>query len=198
MGLKESLSKDLKQNKNAYAAGLFSAATSFAQGMVSNRATARAVKTQAYSLRANARLALIQANMQNQYDNEQLANAVWGTYDQRDKMLGYKRAAIAASRFDVSAGDQRLTADDIRQTDSVVSGMNISAYWKAFENERAAMLEANRLEYAAKSADITAKYSSGWTGFAYSATQSTLSGLGAYFSNRYPNMGPGTTVNTLQ
>ena len=69
---------------------------------------------------------------------------------------------------------------------------------QAFENERAAMLEANRLEYAAKSADITAKYSSGWRGFVSSANQSVLSGLGAYFSNRYPNMGPGTTVKTLQ
>ena len=198
MGLKESLAKDLKQNKNAYEVGLFSAATSFAQGMVSNRATARAAKTQAYSLRANARFALMQANTQNQYANEQLANAVWGTYDQRDKMLGSQRTAMAASGFDVSAGDQRLTADTIRQTDAVVSGMNRSAYLQAFENERAAMLEANRLEYAAKSADITAKYSSGWRGFTSSATQSVLSGLGAYFSNRYPNMGPGTTVKTLQ
>lgn len=187
--------KNLNQNRNAYAAGLFSAATTFAQSAESNRATARAAKTHAYSLRADARLILMQANTQNMYANEQLANAVWGRFDQENKMLGYQRAVRAASGFDVSTGDQRLTADTIRQTDAVVSGMNRSAYLQAFENEGAAMLEANRLEYAAESADITAKYSSGWRGFANSASQSLLSGLGAYYFNKYVNMGPGTTVN---
>lgn len=185
------------QNRNALASAIWTAGTSLLQGLTENRMNAAASRASAASLRANARLAIMQANTQNQYLNEQLANQVWGTHDKRDKFLSTQNVAMAASGFDVSAGDMRLTADTIRQTDNVVSGMNRSAYLQAFETNRAAMMEANRLEYAAKSADITAKYSSGWRGFMSASNQSFMSGLGAYFNARYANLAQGQNVKPV-
>lgn len=185
---------DKNQNRNAWASGLWTAGTTLLQNLTENRMNATASRISAVSLRANARLAIIQANTQNQYLNEQLANQVWGTYDQRDKFLSSQNAAMAASGFDVSTGDMRLTADTIRQTDDVVSGMNRSAYLQAFETNRAAMMEASRLEYAAKSADITAKYASGWRSLLSAGSQSIMSGLGAYFNARYSDLEQGQNV----
>lgn len=129
--------------------------------------------------RSQARLALLRANRQSAYINEEAAQQVWNTADAAAKLRGSQVAAMGASGFDVSAGDQRVLQDTERRAAMQAAGINRSAYLQNFENQLQAAMEASRLEYAAKAQDAIRKQNS--------SRKALLSGafaaLGAFASN---------------
>lgn len=118
----------------------------------------RMSRMQANAYRSQARLAMLQADRQNAYLNEASAQDVWNVYNAGRQLQGQQKAAMAASGFDdISSGDYSLINETARQADRQAYGIKRSAYLQAFENTRQARMEANRLEFAARSAEVMGK-----------------------------------------
>lgn len=138
-------------------------------------------KLAASSYKTQAQLSLIQHRNQARLLNEQMAQEVWNTYDRGRSVFGQAQAGMAASGFaDLSAGDYGLLSDIKIGTENVVSGINRSSYLQNAESERQAYLDYLRYDYAAKSAELTAKHSSGWRGMFKAAVQGGMGALGSY------------------
>ena len=121
---------------------------------------------------------------------------MWEVMSERDAFLGQQNAALAYSGFtDVSTGDKRLTEDTRRQFEEYLSGMNRTAALQSFEIWKSSMLEANRLEYAAKRQDLIAKQNSGLSAALNVFTSGALSGLGAYAGAKTVSLGKGYDVS---
>lgn len=165
---------------------LLSGGLSFISNLSSNYVNSKTAGMLADSYRTQARLAILQANQQNQYLNEQGAQEIWNLYDQQNAMLGAQTAAMGASGFDVSSGDQRLLQDTRNKTEAAVSGINRSMFLQAFETTRAARMEASRLNYAAQAQELIKKQYSGLSGIMNAGFSAGLNALGAYFSLKTP------------
>lgn len=174
--------------------GLFAGGISFISNLASNYVNAKTASMLADTYRSQARLTMIQAEQQNAYLNEAAAQEVWNIGQDRDALIGSQYAAMGASGFDVSTGDQRLVQDTRNKADAAISGINRSMYLQAFENTKQAMLEANRLEYAAKSQELIRKQNSGLNSVISALSSGSLSALGAYYSLKMPT-GSAKNVN---
>lgn len=130
----------------------------FGSAIAKGDMAARMSRMQAAAYRSQARLAIMQSERQNAYLNESSAQDVWNIYTQSRQLQGKQKAAMAASGFaDISSGDYSLMNETARQADKQAYGVKRSAYLQAFENSRQARMEATRLEYAARAAEIQGK-----------------------------------------
>lgn len=155
-----------------------------------------AAKADAY--RSQARLVQQAAVQKNKYLNEELGQQVWNLYDQSRALEGQQITAMGASGFtDVSAGDKRLLHDTRLKTEAAVEGLNRTAFLQQFETNRAAAMEASRLEYAAKMQDRIRKNASGWRGLTRVGINLGLSAAGAYFGTSFGKTGYGNDINVF-
>lgn len=130
-------------------------ATSIGSAITQGDMSARMGRMQAEAYRSQARMAILQAEQANANLNASAAQDVWNVYAAGRQFQGTQRTAMAASGFtDISSGDYALIAETARQTDEKATGIATSAYLQSFENTRAARMEAVRLEYAARSAEV--------------------------------------------
>lgn len=141
-----------------------------------NRITA-GMNADAY--RSQARLRLLEAERQQGYINEEVAQDVWNATARGARTISTANAAMGASGFDVSAGDQRIFSNIENEVKQYAAGRNRTAYLQSFETQLDAYLEANRLEYAAKAQDVIKKYNSGGRAL----TAGLFNALGAFASN---------------
>ena len=141
-----------------------------------NRITAR---MNAAAYRSQARMALLQAEQQSGYINEEAAQNVWNIAARASSLRGTQKAAMGASGFDVSTGDKRIIDDTTYRANEAAAGVNRTAYLQAFETQKQAALEASRLEYAAKAQEAIAKRSSPFKAF----IASNFAALGAFAGN---------------
>lgn len=168
--------------------------------LISNTASVymenQVAKASAY--RSQARLVQQTAVQKNKYLNEEIGQQVWNIYDQSRALEGQQITAMGASGFtDVSAGDKRLLRDTRLKTEAAVEGLNRSAYLQQFETNRAAAMEASRLEYAAKMQDRIRKSTSGWKAVGRVLADTTLDAAGMYFGNKAAGSGSGLNINVF-
>lgn len=155
-------------------------------------------KAKASAYRSQARLVQQAAVQKNKYLNEEVGQQVWNLYDQSRALEGQQITAMGASGFtDVSAGDKRLLRDTRLKTEAAVEGLNRSAYLQQFETNRAAAMEASRLEYAAKMQDRIRKNTSGLRGFARLNINLGLDAAGKYYGANLGKMGSGSDINVF-
>lgn len=133
----------------------------------------------AATYRSQARMALLAANRQDSYINEEYAQQLWNVSDAASYLRGIQRASMGTTGFDVSTGDQRLLSDTERRANQQAAGINRTAYLQSFENQMQARLEANRLEYAARSQELIAKQHSPFKAF----VAANFAALGAFAGN---------------
>lgn len=194
----EAWRKKYKESSLATKYGLFSGAMTVFETGLSSMANHSAAKAAAMAYRTNARLALLQGVQQQGYLNEQLGTQMWEVMSERDAFLGQQNAALAFSGFaDVSTGDKRLTEHTKREFADYLSGMNRTAALQSFEIWKSSMLEANRLEYAAKRQDLIAKQNSGLSAALNVFTSGALNGLGAYAGAKTVSLGNGRDVSVV-
>lgn len=170
--------------------------------LISNTASVymenQVAKAKASAYRSQARLVQQAAVQKNKYLNEEIGQQVWNIYDQSRALEGQQVAAMGASGFtDVSAGDKRLLRDTRLKTEAAVEGLNRSAYLQQFETNRAAAMEASRLEYAAKMQDRIRKSTSGWKAVGRVLVDTTLDAAGMYFGNKASGGGSGLNINVF-
>ena len=155
-------------------------------------------KAKASAYRSQARMVQQAAVQKNKYLNEEVGQQVWNLYDVRRALEGQQITAMGASGFtDVSAGDKRLLRDTRLKTDAAVEGLNRSAYLQQFETNRAAAMEASRLEYAAKMQDRIRKSTSGWKAVGRVLADTTLDAAGMYFGGKAAGNGSGLNINVF-
>lgn len=88
---------------------------------------------------------------------ENLAN-IAKLIDEGKDLSGAQMAAIGASGFDVSAGEQRILQDTEEKTKNAMYLANRSAYLQSFELARSTEIENTRLLAAAKMARSQARF----------------------------------------
>lgn len=170
--------------------------------LISNTASVymenQVAKAKASAYRSQARMVQQAAVQKNKYLNEEIGQQVWNIYDQSRALEGQQITAMGASGFtDVSAGDKRLLRDTRLKTEAAVEGLNRSAYLQQFETNRAAAMEASRLEYAAKMQDRIRKSTSGWKAVGRVLADTTLDAAGMYFGNKASSGGSGLNINVF-
>lgn len=170
--------------------------------LISNTASVymenQVAKAKATAYRSQARLVQQAAVQKNKYLNEEIGQQIWNIYDQSRALEGQQITAMGASGFtDVSAGDKRLLRDTRLKTEAAVEGLNRSAFLQQFETNRAAAMEASRLEYAAKMQDRIRKSTSGWKAVGRVLADTTLDAAGMYFGNKAAGSGSGLNINVF-
>ena len=170
--------------------------------LISNTASVymenQVAKAKSSAYRSQARIVQQAAVHKNKYLNEEVGQQVWNLYDVRRALEGQQITAMGASGFtDVSAGDKRLLRDTRLKTDAAVEGLNRSAYLQQFETNRAAAMEASRLEYAAKMQDRIRKSTSGWKAVGRVLADTTLDAAGMYFGSKATGGGSGLNINVF-
>ena len=170
--------------------------------LISNTASVymenQVAKAKASAYRSQARMVQQAAVQKNKYLNEEIGQQVWNIYDQSRALEGQQITAMGASGFtDVSAGDKRLLRDTRLKTDAAVEGLNRSAFLQQFETNRAAAMEASRLEYAAKMQDRIRKSTSGWKAVGRVLADTTLDAAGMYFGGKAAGNGSGLNINVF-
>ena len=170
--------------------------------LISNTASVymenQVAKAKASAYRSQARMVQQAAVQKNKYLNEEVGQQVWNLYDVRRALEGQQITAMGASGFtDVSAGDKRLLRDTRLKTEATVEGLNRSAFLQQFETNRAAAMEASRLEYAAKMQDRIRKNTSGWKAVGRVLADTTLDAAGMYFGSKATGGGSGLNINVF-
>ena len=173
-----------------------------AASLISNTASVymenQVAKAKASAYRSQARMVQQAAVQKNKYLNEEIGQQVWNIYDQSRALEGQQITAMGASGFtDVSAGDKRLLRDTRLKTEADVEGLNRSAFLQQFETNRAAAMEASRLEYAAKMQDRIRKSTSGWKAVGRVLADTTLDAAGMYFGGKAAGNGSGLNINVF-
>lgn len=188
-------------NATAKTAGAipWGAITQVGASLISNAASVytenQVAKAKASAYRSQARMVQQAAVQKNKYLNEEIGQQVWNLYDASRALEGQQITAMGASGFtDVSAGDKRLLRDTRLKTEAAVEGLNRSAFLQQFETNRAAAMEASRLEYAAKMQDRIRKSTSGWKGIGRVLADTTLDAAGMYFSGKAAGSGSGLNI----
>lgn len=140
----------------------------------------QSLRADADTFRTQSRLRLYEAEQEAAYDNLALGKSVWEHADYKKEFGGEQMAAWANSGFtDFSSGDERLTTDTKRKIDRSIETLNRNAQIRHFERNKAARMEAFRLQFAAKAAEKRAKRGLIWDSLS-AITGSTMTGLGAY------------------
>ena len=170
--------------------------------LISNTASVymenQVAKAKASAYRSQARMVQQAAVQKNKYLNEEIGQQVWNIYDQSRALEGQQITAMGTSGFtDVSAGDKRLLRDTRLKTEAAVEGLNRSAFLQQFETNRAAAMEASRLEYAAKMQDRIRKSTSGWKAVGRVLADTTLDAAGMYFGGKAAGNGSGLNINVF-
>ena len=173
-----------------------------AASLISNTASVymenQVAKAKASAYRSQARMVQQAAVQKNKYLNEEIGQQVWNIYDQSRALEGQQITAMGTSGFtDVSAGDKRLLRDTRLKTEAAVEGLNRSAFLQQFETNRAAAMEASRLEYAAKMQDRIRKSTSGWKAVGRVLADTTLDAAGMYFGGKATGNGSGLNINVF-
>ena len=173
-----------------------------ASSLISNTASVymenQVAKAKASAYRSQAKMVQQAAVQKNKYLNEEIGQQVWNIYDQSRALEGQQITAMGASGFtDVSAGDKRLLRDTRLKTEAAVEGLNRSAFLQQFETNRAAAMEASRLEYAAKMQDRIRKSTSGWKAVGRVLADTTLDAAGMYFGGKAAGNGSGLNINVF-
>ena len=173
-----------------------------AASLISNTASVymenQVAKAKASAYRSQARIVQQAAVQKNKYLNEEVGQQIWNIYDQSRALEGQQITAMGASGFtDVSAGDKRLLRDTRLKTEAAVEGLNRSAFLQQFETNRAAAMEASRLEYAAKMQDRIRKSTSGWKAVGRVLADTTLDAAGMYFGGKAAGNGSGLNINVF-
>ena len=173
-----------------------------AASLISNTASVymenQVAKAKASAYRSQARMVQQAAVQKNKYLNEEIGQQVWNIYDQSRALEGQQITAMGVSGFtDVSAGDKRLLRDTRLKTEAAVEGLNRSAFLQQFETNRAAAMEASRLEYAAKMQDRIRKSTSGWKAVGRVLADTTLDAAGMYFGGKAAGNGSGLNINVF-
>ena len=173
-----------------------------AASLISNTASVymenQVAKAKASAYRSQARMVQQAAVQKNKYLNEEIGQQVWNIYDQSRALEGQQITAMGTSGFtDVSAGDKRLLRDTRLKTEAAVEGLNRSAFLQQFETNRAAAMEASRLEYAAKMQDRIRKSTSGWKAVGRVLADTTLDAAGMYFGGKAAGNGSGLNINVF-
>lgn len=122
-------------------------------------------KGQVASLKAQAKeyesqIPLNYAAYRNQvqyWSEENLAN-ISRIRQEYEELSGQQMAAMGASGFDVSSGDQRILLDTALKAKNAIDLENRSTYLQSFELWRSTMIENSRLKAAAEMARSQAKY----------------------------------------
>lgn len=142
--------------------GMTSALLTGALGMMADYTQSR-YNAKALRAQANAYEAQLPLNYEayrtnvNYLSEENFAN-VSRIIDEYEALSGAQMAAMGASGFDVSTGDQRILKDTQQKMRNEVYLANRSTYLQSFEMWRSTMMEENRLLAAAASARSQAKY----------------------------------------
>ena len=173
-----------------------------AASLISNTASMymenQVAKAKASAYRSQARMVQQAAVQKNKYLNEEIGQQVWNIYDQSRALEGQQITAMGVSGFtDVSAGDKRLLRDTRLKTEAAVEGLNRSAFLQQFETNRAAAMEASRLEYVAKMQDRIRKSTSGWKAVGRVLADTTLDAAGMYFGGKAAGNGSGLNINVF-
>ena len=173
-----------------------------AASLISNTASVymenQVAKAKASAYRSQARMVQQASVQKNKYLNEEIGQQVWNIYDQSRALEGQQITAMGASGFtDVSAGDKRLLRDTRLKTEAAVEGLNRSAFLQQFEINRAAAMEASRLEYAAKMQDRIRKSTSGLKAVGRVLADTTLDAAGMYFGGKAAGNGSGLNINVF-
>lgn len=205
-GLEYNPTKVATNNATAQAAGGTAipagAVAQIGASLISNTASVymenQVAKAKASAYRSQARLVQQAAIQKNKYLNEEVGQQVWNIYNQSRALEGQQITAMGASGFtDVSAGDKRLLRDTRLKTEAAVEGLNRSAFLQQFETNRAAAMEASRLEYAAKMQDRIRKSTSGWKAVGRVLADTTLDAAGMYFGGKTAGSGSGLNINVF-
>jgi hypothetical protein len=138
--------------------GLASDAMGIYGGYLGTRGQVRALKAQAreYETQMDLNYDAYRRNV-GYLAEENLAN-VSRIQNEYQEMLGSQSAAMGASGFDVSAGEQRIFRDTEIKADEAKYLANRSTYLQSYELWRSTELENARLKAAAKMARSQAKY----------------------------------------
>ena len=154
----------------------------------------------AKALRAQAKANLTQIGYNNQalvrkkmYLAEENLSVQDALTQERNEMLGAQSAAIGASGFDVSAGEQRVFIDTEVKYGKDFDTNNRTTYCAAVEMERETMLENARLAYEAKLLKSQAKYAKKMA--RVSAVGSFISGLARATGSYIGSSGKNITVD---
>ena len=207
-GLEYNPTKAAADNATAQAAGgggsaiPWGSVAQIAASLISNTASVymenQVAKAKASAYRSQARMVQQAAVQKNKYLNEEIGQQVWNIYDQSRALEGQQITAMGTSGFtDVSAGDKRLLRDTRLKTEAAVEGLNRSAFLQQFETNRAAAMEASRLEYAAKMQDRIRKSTSGWKAVGRVLADTTLDAAGMYFGGKAAGNGSGLNINVF-
>ena len=207
-GLEYNPTKAAADNATAQAAGgggsaiPWGSVAQIAASLISNTASMymenQVAKAKASAYRSQARMVQQAAVQKNKYLNEEIGQQVWNIYDQSRELEGQQITAMGVSGFtDVSAGDKRLLRDTRLKTEAAVEGLNRSAFLQQFETNRAAAMEASRLEYAAKMQDRIRKSTSGWKAVGRVLADTTLDAAGMYFVSKAASGGSGLNINVF-
>lgn len=148
-----------------------------ASGLISNISAGMAQnamsKIQSSALKSQARLGLLRAWRESEYLNEVYGQEVWNTYDNAAIFQGKQKAAWAGSGFmEMTSADKALVRNTRDRADREASGLNRTAFTQALESQRAALVEAARLEGLSKASRIQGKNA---------FVQGIFSGIGSAF-----------------
>lgn len=142
--------------------GMTSALISGSLGMMADFTNsmyqARALRAQATSYEAQMPLNYAAYRQNVNYLAEENFHNVARTIKNYKDLEGAQMAAMGASGFDVSAGDQRIIDDTEQKMKNEVYLQNRTAYLHSFELWRSTEMENNRLKAAADMARVQAKY----------------------------------------
>lgn len=155
----------------------------------SNKTTKMASKAAESAAKINAKLAYQQFATQAGYLNEELGQEIKNTYENMLQSMGTQKAAMGASGFDISTGDQRIMADTYNRNMDRQSGMRRTAYLQNFENERQALSDVLQYNFQAWSARQQRKNVSGLRGAAKIGIGVATGALGQFNPTKFGGKG---------
>ena len=163
---------------------------------MSNRINKNLYKTAAKTAEIKGKMAEANLVRRSGYRNEELGQAVWNTGANAQTLMGSQRAAMGASGFDISTGDQRILEDTLRRNLEEQKGMNRTAYLQQYEDDlqtRSDILQYNFEAYANRT---IAKQYSGASGLAKIIGAGGSAFLSSALSDMLANPKGGISSNT--
>lgn len=102
---------------------------------LSNRINKKMYRAAAKTAEYNAKLTEANFGRRSSYRNEEMGQQIWNLRDQATHLMGVQNAAMGASGFDVSTGDQRILTDTLDRSLTAESGVNRTYYLQQYEDE---------------------------------------------------------------
>lgn len=116
---------------------------------------------QADAFKAQSRWSLLKQKQEALYKNDALRAAAKATSIETDKFEGMQKAAVSASNFGFSTGENRLFADTQRKGKAEIRSLNEQTTRETFEAERAALIDSIYYDAQARISKIGAYTSFG-------------------------------------